>query len=201
MNMESFEVYKYYLALRLHFTTEKYDAIKQKGRVKATKQAFFKRNDLLAMKRVADTYTDKEVVDFLVSNFVTGDRWGGVFDIEAKDRYTEWKKRIESLSYTFEKEVTKVQLFSEKAEITFNDCFIPSKGQHPYIIKMYLRGDICIETLVILDKLLSFTTELDEKLAGDLVWPDISRIVRKYSPFLGFKKEKYEGILRGIRSI
>lgn len=201
MNMESFEVYKYYLALRLHFTTEKYDAIKQKGRVKATKQAFFKRNDLLAMKRVADTYTDKEVVDFLVSNFVTGDRWGGVFDIEAKDRYTEWKKRIESLSYTFEKEVTKVQLFSEKAEITFNDCFIPLKGQHPYIIKMYLRGDVCIETLVILDKLLSFTTELDKKLAGDLVWPDISRIVRKYSPFLGFKKEKYEGILRGIRSI
>ena len=181
MNMESFEVYRYYLALRLHFTTEKYDAIKQQGRVKASRQAFLKRNDLLAMRRVAETYSDKEVVDFLVSNFITGDRW---------------KKRIESLSYTFEKEITKVQAFSEKAGITFNDCFIPTKGQHPYIIKMFLRGDVSIETLVILDKLLNFTSELDNKLAGDLVWPDISRIIRKYTPFLGFKKEKYDGILR-----
>lgn len=196
MNMESFEVYRYYLALRLHFTTEKYDAIKQQGRVKASRQAFLKRNDLLAMRRVAETYSDKEVVDFLVSNFITGDRWGGVFDVDAKERYAEWKKRIESLSYTFEKEISKVQLLSEKASITFNDCFIPTKGQHPYIIKMFLRGDVSIETLVILDELLNFTPELDNKLAGDLVWPDISRIIRKYTPFLGFKKEKYDGILR-----
>ena len=127
MNMESFEVYRYYLALRLHFTTEKYDAIKQQGRVKASRQAFLKSNDLLAMRRVAETYSDKEVVDFLVSNFITGDRWGGVFDVDAKERYTEWKKRIESLSYTFEKEITKVQAFSEKAGITLTIVLFQQK--------------------------------------------------------------------------
>jgi hypothetical protein len=196
MNMEPFEVYRYYLALRLHFTTDKYDAIKQQGRVKASRQAFLKRNDLLAIRRVAETYSDKEVVDFLVSNFTSGDRWGGVFDIEAKDRYIGWKKRIESLSYTFEKEIQKVQHFSEKNNLKFQDCLVSIKSQHPYIIKMYLRGDVSIETLVILNQLINFTTSLDEQLVGDLVWPDISRIIKKYSPFLGIKKEKYDRILR-----
>lgn len=196
MNMEPFEVYRYYLALRLHFTTEKYDAIKQQGRVKASRQAFLKRNDLLAIRRVAETYSDKEIVDFLVSNFTSGDRWGGVFDVEAKERYANWKKRIESLAYTFEKELQRVQLFCEKNNITFIDCLVSTKSQHPYIIKMYLRGDVSIETLVILNQLSNFTFRLDEQLAGDLVWPDISRIIRKYTPFLGIKKEKYDRILR-----
>lgn len=196
MIMEPFEVYRYYLALRLHFTTENYDCIKQQGRVKASKQAFFKRKDLLAIRRVAETYSDKEVVDFLVSNFVSGDRWGGVFDLEAKDRYVGWKKRIESLSYTFEKEICKILLYCEKTGQTLKDCLTPVKNQHPYIIKMYLRGEVSIETLVILNQLIKFTDTLDNELSGDLVWPDISRIIRKYTPFLGIKKDKYDRILR-----
>lgn len=196
MIMEPFEVYRYYLALRLHFTTDKYDAIQQRGRVRASKQAFFKRNDLLAIRRVAESYSDKEVVDFLVSNFVSGDRWGGVFDIDAKERYLNWKKRIESLTYTFEKEISRIQLFCDKNLIEFNDTLVSVKNQHPYIIKMYLRGDVSIETLVILNQLRDFCSELDKVLAGDLVWPDVSRIIKKYTPFLSIKKEKYDRILR-----
>lgn len=196
MIMEPFEVYRYYLALRLHFTTDKYDAIKQQGRVRASKQAFFKRNDLLAIRRVAETYSDKEVVDFLVSNFVSGDRWGGVFDIEAKERYTDWKRRIESLTYTFQKEVSKIQLACDKAGVNFTYALTSVKKQHPYIIKMYSRGDVSIETLVILNQLTSYVSELDKELADDLMWPDMSRIIKKYTPFLGIKKEKYDRILR-----
>lgn len=196
MIMEPFEVYRYYLALRLHFTTDKYDAIQQQGRVRASRQAFLKRNDLLAIRRVAETYSDKEVVDFLVSNFISGDRWGGVFDTEAKTRYTGWKKRIESLSYTFEKELGKIALYCEKNGVDFQSTLISTKNQHPYIIKMYLRGDFSIESLTILNQLVNFTTQLDKDLAGDLVWPDVSRIIKKYTPFLTIEKEKYDRILR-----
>ena len=196
MIMEPFEVYRYYLALRLHFTTDKYDAIQQQGRVRASKQAFLKRNDLFAIRRVAESYSDKEVVNFLVSNFITGDRWGGVFDTEAKERYTNWKKRIESLSYTFQKEISSVVLFCDKKNLKFEDCLVTTKSQHPYIIKMYLRGDVSIETLVILNKLTNFVPGLDEQLSDDLIWPDISRIITKYEPFLTIQKEKYYGLLR-----
>lgn len=195
MIMEPFEVYRYYLALRLHFTTDKYDAIKQQGRVRASKQAFLKRNDLLAIRRVAETYSDKEIVDFLVANFTSGDRWGGLFDVDAKERYTSWKKRVESMSYTFEKEVKFVNSFCTKKGITFKDTLI-SNGQHPYIIKMYLRGDVSIETLVILNKILNYVPALDKELNGDLVWPDVSRVIKKYTPFLTFSQEKYDRVLR-----
>lgn len=196
MNMEPYEVYRYYLALRLHFTTDKYDVIKQQGRVRASKQAFMKRNDLLAIRRVAENYSDKEIVDFLVANFTSGDRWGGVFDIDAKERYTNWKKRIESMSYTFEKEVRSINSFCINKNTEFSNIFSTAKDQHPYIIKMYLRGDVSIETLVILNKLLDYVPALDEKLSKDVVWPDVSRIIKKYTPFLTISKEKYGRILR-----
>ena len=196
MIMEPFEVYRYYLALRLHFTTDSYNVIEQKGRVRATKNSFLKRKDLLSIRRVAETYSDKDIVDFLVANFVSGDRWGGVFDVESKERYQGWKKRIESISYTFKKEMDKAVAYADKLGITFNQLFYCNHGQHPFIIKMYLRNDISIETLVILNKLNNFTDQLDQELKDDLVWPDTSRIIKKYSPFLEIKKDKYNEIYR-----
>ena len=196
MIMEPFEVYRYYLALRLHFTTDNYNVIEQKGRVRATKNSFLKRKDLLSIRRVAETYSDKDIVDFLVANFVSGDRWGGVFDVESKERYQGWKKRIESISYTFKKEIDKAVTYADKLGITFNQLFYCNHGQHPFIIKMYLRNDISIETLVILNKLNNFTDQLDLDLKDDLVWPDTSRIIKKYSPFLEIKKDKYNEIYR-----
>ena len=196
MIMEPFEVYRYYLALRLHFTTDNYNVIEQKGRVRATKNSFLKRKDLLSIRRVAETYSDKDIVDFLVANFVSGDRWGGVFDVESKERYQGWKKRIESISYTFKKEIDKAVAYADKLGITFNQLFYCNHGQHPFIIKMYLRNDISIETLVILNKLNNFTDQLDQDLKDDLVWPDTSRIIKKYSPFLEIKKDKYNEIYR-----
>lgn len=191
-----YEVYRYYLALRLHFTTDQYDVIKQRGRVRASRQAFYRRKDLLSIRKVAETFSEKEVVDFLVANFTAGDRWGGVFDLNAKERYTDWKRRIESLTYIFEKEISKVVAFCEKKNLSFKECFTIANNQHPYIIRMYLRNDISIETLVILNKLLNFIEELDSKLKDDIVWPDLSRIIKKYDPFLTIEKEKYGRILR-----
>lgn len=196
MTDKAFEVYRYYLALRLHFTTDQYDAIKQKGKVRASRQAFAKRNDLIAIRKIAETYSDKDIVNFLVANFITGDRWGGVFDTEAKERFMLWKKRIESLSYTFEKEISYLQLQMEKQSKPFDYIFAPSKNEHPYILKSYLRRTTSIETLVILNNFYNFVDNFDKEYYNDLMWPDISRIIKKYSPFLNVQQEKYNGILR-----
>lgn len=194
MNVEPFEVYRYYLALRLHFTTDQYDVVKQSGRVKASKQAFFKRKDLLAIRRVAETYSDEEVVNFLVANFVSGDRWGGVFDVEAKSRYTQWKKRLESISYTFDQELDKLISAAESYTISILECL--TTGHHPLVLKMYLRQDLSIETLVILNNITKFVDTLDVSLKDDIIWPDVSRIVKKYTPFLSYNKDKVHGSFR-----
>jgi len=199
--MSPFDVYRHYLALRLHFTTDKYDVIKQQGRVKATRESFLKRRDLISITRVAESYSDKDVVEFLVANFISGDRWGGVFNSEAKDRYLDWKKRMESMSYNFEKEIRKIVTIADDNSKTFPDLFSVHSNQHPAIIKMYMKGIVSIETLVILNKLNGFVPILDTELKDDLVWPDMSRIIKKYSPFLNVNKEKYNGILTRITGL
>lgn len=195
-SMTPFDVYRHYLALRLHFTTDKYDVIKQQGRVRATQQSFLRRRDLLSITRVAESYSNKDVVEFLVANFISGDRWGGVFNVDARERYIDWKKRVESMTYTFEKEIGAAVLYAEKNKIEFTDLLQSINGQHPPIIKMFMKGTVSIETLVILNKLGNYINKLDIDLKDDLVWPDTSRIIKKYSPFLNFSREKYDAILR-----
>ena len=196
MIMDEYSVYKMYLALRLHFTTDNYDVILQKGRVRASRQAYAKRKDLFSIRKIAKSYSDEEVANFLVANFVSGDRWGGMFDLEAGQRYKEWKKRVESLSYNFEQELDNIVNDLEESNLKIEDIFTVSKGQHPYIIKAFLRNTISIETLVILERLNKFTERFDRDISDTVVWPDVSRLIKKYKPFLLIDMEKYDAIFR-----
>jgi type I restriction-modification system DNA methylase subunit len=194
--MDEYSVYKMYLALRLHFTTDNYDVVQQKGRVRASRQAYAKRKDLFSIRKIAKSYSDEEVANFLVANFVSGDRWGGMFDLEAGQRYKEWKKRVESLSYNFEQELDNIINDLEESNLKIEDIFAVSKGQHPYIIKAFLRNTISIETLVILERLNKFTERFDREISDTVVWPDVSRLIKKYKPFLLIDMEKYDAIFR-----
>lgn len=196
MIMDDFSVYRMYLALKLHFTTDNYDVIQQKGKVRASKSAFNKRKDLFSIKKIAKTYSDEDVANFLVANFVSGDRWGGMFDSEAGKRFIDWKKRTESLSYLFSTDIDKILLEIEENGVKFEDIFTISKGQHPYIIKAYLRKTITIETLVILDRIIGFVDKFDKNILDEVIWPDISRLIKKYKPFLKIDLEKYDRTLR-----
>jgi hypothetical protein len=194
--MDAFEAYRCYLALKLHFTTDSYNIVQHKGRVKASRDSFMKRRDLYAISKMAKTFTDEEIVNFLVSNFVSGNRWGGVFDNDAKQTYTAWKRKIEALSYMFRMDL---RIILDNLELdTFDSevIFAVQKSEHPYIIKGYMSRQINLETLVILNKLYKFTDKFDREIEETLVWPDISRLIRKYSPFLKIDKEKYHGIIR-----
>lgn len=196
MIMDDFSVYRMYIALKLHFTTDNYDAIAQKGRVKASRIAFNKRKDLFSIKKIAKTYSDEDVANFLVANFSSGDRWGGMFDTEAGKRFTEWKKKIESLSYVFTQDLDNIILELEEDGLKFEDIFKISNGQHPYIIKAYLRKTITLETLVILNKIYNYLDKFNLEITDTVVWPDVARLIKKYTPFLKINIEKYDATLR-----
>lgn len=194
--MNEYSVYKMYIALKLHFTTDNYDVIKQKGKVRASREAFAKRKDIFSIRKISKNYSDEEVANFLVANFTSGDRWGGLFDAEANERYVEWQKRVQSLSYIFSNDLDAMIEELESENKTFEQAFEITKNQHPYIIKAYLRKTITLETLVILEKINPFLDKFDTYLKTDIMWPDIARLIRKYKPFLQIDKEKYNGILR-----
>ena len=95
--MDPFDVYKIYLALKLHFTTESYDITKHKFAAKGKKETFLKRKDLLVLRKLARDFDRQTIIDILVANFVSGDRWGGMFDSEAMQTYKIWKSNKEKI--------------------------------------------------------------------------------------------------------
>ena len=189
------DAYRCYLALKNHFTKEKYDYHKYRGKVRATNKAFYKRKDRFWFEKFARQKDDKEVEEFFVSNFVyttdPGTMWIGEMIKEGEDRYIDWKKKIQSLSYIFKEEVN--SLFEEN---TVNEVFDCSKG-HPPILKSYLGGNTSLETMVICDKILGYRENFDKKL-NDPVWETVSRKIKKYDPFINIDVPNYKKILQKI---
>lgn len=189
--MEAYDVYRLYMAMKLHFTTESYDISKTKGMVKDCRNAFMKRTDILAFRKLGEKYKKREIIDLLVANFTRGDKYGGVFDSETEEAYEQWKIRQQKLTYIFTQDV--ISIINE-CEKTQEDPFISSNGRHPIVVRMYLGGKISLETVIILDKLFDFRYINDNSLQLDFVWKDISLLIKKYRIFVRIDKEKYMAI-------
>ena len=193
--MSPFETYQTYLSMKSHFTNRKYDFFKYRGKSKATIASFNQRKDKYWFEKTSRKYSDKEVIDFLLANFVTVDNpqnlWIGEIINSGERNYAEWMRRQQSLSYLFKEQSN--ELFSE---IELNDAFNCSKG-HPPILKKYLGGKIFLETFVIYDKIFQFVKDFDKKLT-DPVWETVSLKVKKYEPFLNINMLQYKKILRDI---
>ena len=193
--MSPFEVYQNYLSLKSHFTNPKYDYFKYNKKVRATLTSFNKRSDKYWFEKTSRKYSDKEVVDFLVSNFVAtdtpGNLWIGQVINSGERTYQEWMKRQQSLTYLFKEQSN--ELFSETK---LEDALNCSKG-HPPILKGFLSGKICLETLVIYDRIFQFSKRFDQKLL-DPVWETVSLKISKYSPFLNTDIFQFKRILREI---
>lgn len=189
--MEAYDVYRLYMAMKLHFTTESYDISKTKGMVKDCRNAFMKRKDILAFRKLGEKYSKREIIDLLVANFTRGDKYGGVFDSETEEAYEQWKIRQQKLTYIYTQDVITILNESEK---TGQDPFTSSNGTHPIVVRLYLGGKISLETLIILDKLFDFRYINDNSLQLDFVWKDVSLLIKKYRIFVKIDKEKYMSI-------
>ena len=193
--MTPYQVYTEYLALKSHFTNKNYDYFKYNKKVRATITSFNRRKDRYFFERTSRKLSDKEVVDFLVSNFVASDTpgnlWIGSLINGGEQVYTEWMRRQQSLTYLFKEQSN--ELFSEtKLEDVLN-C---SKG-HPPVLKRFLSGKLSLETLTIYEKIFHFSTDFDKNLL-DPVWETVSLKIKKYSPFLNTDVFQFKRILREI---
>ena len=190
-----YDAYKCYLAMKNHFTKDKYDYLKYRGKVRATHQAFYKRKDRFWFEKFARQKSDKEIEDFFVANFTSctdpESLWIGEMIKDGEGRYQDWQKKLQSLSYMFKEDCEK--LFTDNK---IDDVFDCSKG-HPIVLKKFLGGNISLETLVIYDRILGYSKNFDKKLQ-DPVWETVSRRVRKYSPFINIDVFRYKKILKEV---
>jgi len=193
MKVTPFETYQTYLSMKSHFTNRKYDFFKYGGKSRATMSSFNKRKDKYWFEKTSRKYSDEQVLDFLLANFVNADTpqnlWIGEIINSGERTYAEWMRRKQSMTYIFKEQSQK--LLSEN---DLEEVFKCSKG-HPPLLKKYLGGEISLETLTILEKVFSFVENFDKKLK-DPVWETVSLKVKKYIPFLNINMFHYKKILR-----
>ena len=195
MKVTPFETYQSYLSMKSHFTNRKYDFFRYGGKSRATMASFNKRKDKYWFEKTSRKYSDGEIVDFLLANFVTTDNpknlWIGEIINSGERTYADWTRRQQSISYLFKEECSKLL-----EEYKLDELFECGKG-HPIILKRFLGSDISIETFVIFDIIFAFSDKFDEKLL-DPVWETVSLKIRKYKPFLNINVFNFKKILREI---
>ena len=194
--MNGFEVYKIYLAIKLHFTSKgrSYDFHKHLGRTTARLETFTKRRDRYFFHKLSKSYNNNTIVDYFVSNFVTNTNlWvGDIIGKTGDDNYKQWSKKIEALHYYYEQDIDYIL----EQDYKFDDLFKSINGQHPPILKMFLSKKINFETVLILDEILSFTKQLNKNINEKVLWPKLYDRMIRYRAFLNYNLTKYKMTLK-----
>ena len=195
LKVTPFETYQHYLSLKNHFTNPKYDFFKYGAKTRASMASFNKRKDKYWFEKTSRKYSNKEIVNFLVSNFVSTDNpqnlWIGEIINSGERKYADWTKRQQSLTYLFKEQNN--ELLSENDLESIFDC---SKG-HPIILKKFLGGNISLETLTIYEIIFHFSKNFDKKL-NDPVWESVNLKIKKYTPFLNINVFNHKKIIKEI---
>jgi len=189
---DPFESYKLYNALKLHFETDGYDAIKYHFKTSVKPTSFFKRKDKFFFAKLASTYGN-ELKEFYIANFKNDVKYVGDMLNEGGERYyRDHKKVMESLTYQFQTDINKLN----DMDVSFDSLLEAEDNNHPLIIKLWMQEEILLETIVILDSILGFVERENKKITDTIIWPDIYRKIMKYKPFVKFDRDKYLNLLK-----
>ena len=189
MNYNGFDVYKTYLAIKLHFTTSAYDYHKYNGKVNASLEQFTRRNDRYFFYKLSTRYTKDSIVDYFVSNFASNNKkWiGNLLEDTGHKTYLRYKGYGESFNYN---------LRGDLGRITFDSGMGVHNGQHPRMLRLLIQEKINYQTAIILDKTIAFIKDWDTQIKEKVVWPHISSKLKKLKPFLRYNEVEAQLILK-----
>lgn len=195
--MTPFEVYKLYVGIKSHFSSN-YDFSKYKGGVSASFKRFESRNDRYFFEKLLKKYNKAEIIQFFVANFVEDeDLWIGdlVLNIESEERYIKWKKRIQSLTYTYSEDIDNIIEFLNERELKFDDLFQVKDNEHPILFRFLLQEMISKETFIILNDILGFFDQFDRDIDETYIWIAWRDRCNNYNSFMNFDIKKFKKML------
>jgi len=182
--MNGFEVYKYYAALKAHFTSKKYNAFAYQGKTRGTTwDKYEARNDRPFFERVAKHHDPR---GYLLANILHNSQfWIGGND-ESDAIYAAWKGRVDGLMYHFEIDLGRLDLAKDVKV---------KKGTVPGLIQKFLNRKISLETLTILLDILPVEEKWKAVLGDDLIVDQVVHLTRKYRPFLSYSKSTCKSLI------
>ncbi len=180
--MDGYKAYQYYMAIKLHFTKDKFNVFLNKGKVKCTRETFQQRNDKYLFEKLAMKHKDdREYIQFVACNFAYGDDSVIYEPEQAEANFFEWNRRKQSMTKIFSDDLNKILL-------SYNKNFTENFGKG--IIDLYLGKKICLETVRIIDDLEPFIDHLKDDSSMMLMFESEIRRLEKSKGFVKYKSEK-----------
>jgi len=193
-----FAAYALWNALKLHFTSDSYDYFKYNGKTNVSKSTFSTNKSKYHFYKLSRKYNLEELKDFYIANFIQGKGdWVGDLLQDGDENYTKWQKTQQSLTYTFENDI--IYMFDSVNGAEFwhiDDYFKPIDGGWPMLITKMMHDKIKLETVCILIDIFDCMPRWEKQITDDIVWPTHRRIIKKYTPFINYDKQKYKEILK-----
>ena len=181
--MEAIDVYIMYCAMKAHFSRKDYDFFKYGGKTKVSRDSFWKRKDRFFFVKLSKKYkTEIEIRNYLVSNFIK-DKSGYIANF-SEENYKSWLLRRSGF---FEQFVIEMKPFIKE----FEPLFEVEGNSHPKLLKEFLGSRVSLETMLVLDELVSFSKKWDKQLEDDSVWIDLKKLIENYKGFLTINKNRY----------
>ena len=195
-----FEVYKIYLAVKLHFTSKDYDYHKYEGKVNCKLETFTKRNDRYFFHKLSKQYEQTDILDFFVANFATDSKgWvGNLLQRDGRDVYLDYKKRKEAFTYHFRNDCLRINDDFLSNNISFDDGFVCHNGQHPRLLRLFLQKTISLQTTIVLNHFLSFSKNWNKEITEKVVWTKISSTIARLKPFIKFNETECKMIMKDV---
>lgn len=179
--MTPFQVYKIYLAVKLHVTNKKYDIFEYRGAVKVTQIGFEKSRGAGRFYALAkyQLHEPKDAVQFFIANAAYDT---DIFDnLESAEAHRKWVKNKEMMTQLILDDISKL---TENV----NDLDAVFEGEIPLAIKLLNRKEINIESLIALNSVMQFTSW--SNWYNNLTYPKIALKLDKLQRFVTFNKER-----------
>jgi hypothetical protein len=189
--MNGFKAYRYYVALKLHFTTDKFNVFENKGNIKGSYETFNARNDRHLFDKLARRFdTDQELIQFIVANFVYGNTNMIYNQEEAEEHLIEWKRVKESITKIFQDDLNSLELELQKNKYTIEQLFNCTNNDFPIIIKLYLGKRINPQTVSIITTLYDNAKLWKDDPNMGLILENELRILCKMNGFFKYDSNK-----------
>ena len=193
--MDGFKAYRYYLALKLHFTSDKFNVFENRGNVKGSREAFNARNDRYIFEKLARKFNnDRDIIQFFVANFAYGNESAIYAGQEADDNLNEWNRRKQSITKIFIDDLATLLTYVEINKLPTSSIFDFNFNEYPAALKIFLGGKISIETLVIINELDHIVEHWLDNPTVQHIWSNELLRIKKLIGFVKYDKEKLRKI-------
>ena len=171
--MKPYQCFQTYMALKRHFTSD-YDMFKYNGKLNNTGfDNYETRRDKYQFQKLSKL---KNPEQFMLANILHDENFwpGDVDNMNSHAVYVNWQKRQQSMSYMFKEDLKQMD--------DDYDQNLLIKNTHPLLLRLVIREQVGIETMIILNKLTPFY-DYWSKTLDDILWDSIRKKSEKYERF------------------